>query len=249
MSYKFLPERTRRKNYTPRLEQSVYFVVKHLHDFIISSLHQYVRANSTVVDIGCGEQPMRTLIEEKGAQYIGVDIVQNSQNTVDIVCSGASIQLPDNSVECILCTEVVEHVPEIDKVFSEFTRILKPNGYIILTCPFLYPLHEEPHDFNRPTPYLLEFLANKYSLTVLKLEKTGNGIECIATILDVFFEEYKSNSNKVIQILWDASRFCLRLSVNSIAIILSSVFGKINRIKKTIYLSNLAIFQKIIENP
>jgi SAM-dependent methyltransferase len=166
MSYKFLPERTRRKDYTPRLEQSVYFVVKHLHYFILSSLHRYVRANSTVVDIGCGEQPMRTLIEEKGGQYIGVDIAQNSQNTVDIVCSAASIQLPDNSVECILCTEVVEHVSEIDKVFSEFARILKPNGYIILTCPFLYPLHEEPHDFHRPTPYLLEFLAKKYSLTV-----------------------------------------------------------------------------------
>jgi len=244
MCYEFLPERTRRKNYTSRLDQSGYFVVKHLHNFIISSVHRYVRANSTVVDIGCGEQPMRTLIEEKGGQYIGIDIAQNSQNNVDILCSAVSIQLPNSSVDCILCTEVVEHVPEIDKVFSEFARILKPNGYIILTCPFLYFLHEEPYDFQRPTPYLIDFLANKNSLKVLELEKTGNGIECIATILDILFEEYRINSNKIFQFLWNPLRISLRISINSLAIIFSSMFGRVNRFKQRIYLSNLAILQK-----
>src|SRR5262249_45746975 len=40
-----------------------------------------------VVDVGCGEQPFRPLIESCGSRYVGLDVVQNSQGSVDIVAS------------------------------------------------------------------------------------------------------------------------------------------------------------------
>jgi len=231
----------RRLKYTPRIHKGAYFVIKHLQKFIESSINQYVKAGSTIADVGCGEQPMRPLIKEKGGQYIGIDVSQNSQNNVDIVCSATSIELADNSVDNILCTEVIEHIPDIDKVFSELTRILRSDGYIILTCPFLYFLHEEPHDFNRPTPHLIQHMADKYSLRVVKLEKTGNEIEVICTVFDSILSEYIF-SNRIVQFVWNVLRIGPRLLSNSVTLIISKIFDRI--LNKKYYLTNVVIFQK-----
>lgn len=227
--------------YTGRIYEAWYFTKKHLQKFIYSSIDQYITANSVVADVGCGTQPMRPYIEAKGCKYIGLDMFQNPKNTVDIICSATSIKLPDCSVEHILCTEVIEHVSDIDKVFSEFSRILKPDGYIILSCPFLFYLHHEPYDFNRPTPFLLQLLADNYRFKVVKLERTGNEIEVVATAIDSVLCQHIF-ANPIILFIWHILRIFLRLITNVIAGIFSKLIGSV--LWKKLYLTNVAILQK-----
>jgi len=52
-----------------------------------------------------------------------------------------------------VATQVIEHVPHPQKMMMECGRVLKPGGYLILSGPFYWPLHEEPFDFYRFTKY------------------------------------------------------------------------------------------------
>lgn len=228
--------------YAPRIYRGDYFIIKHLHKFINSSIDQYVTTGSKIVDVGCGEQPIRSLIEKRDAQYISVDVVQNSKNNVDIVCSAASIELPSNFADIIFCTEVIEHISDTDKAFSELTRILRWNGYIILTIPFSYCLHEEPYDFIRPTPYLIQVLADKYFLKVVTLEKTGNELEVIGTIFDNIFSQHKFH-RKLVWLFFAFFRFFLRLLSNTILYALSKIFNKV--LQQKFYLNTVAVLQKV----
>jgi SAM-dependent methyltransferase len=54
-----------------------------------------------------------------------------------------------------MATEVLEHCPEPEAVLREVARVLKPKGTFFFTVPFLWPLHESPHDEYRYTPFAL----------------------------------------------------------------------------------------------
>ncbi len=66
---------------------------------------------------------------------------------IDIVCDITSIPEPNEAFDAILCSEVLEHVPDPVKAISEFARLLKPNGVLILTAPFASHVHLAPYHF------------------------------------------------------------------------------------------------------
>lgn len=74
---------------------------------------------------------------------IGLDLpftylptVKNSFNDVRVVQGdGTKLPFADNSFDYIVCSEVVEHVPEREKMISEFNRVLAPGGHLVLTTP------------------------------------------------------------------------------------------------------------------
>ncbi len=48
---------------------------------------------------------------------------------------GTGLPFADNTFDYIVCSEVIEHVPEREKMVSEFNRVIKPGGYVIITTP------------------------------------------------------------------------------------------------------------------
>jgi SAM-dependent methyltransferase len=66
---------------------------------------------------------------------------------VNIISDITSIPEPDGSFDAILCSEVLEHVPEPTHALDEFTRLLKPGGILILTAPFASNVHMAPYHF------------------------------------------------------------------------------------------------------
>lgn len=140
-----------------------------------------------VLDVGCGEQPFRPFIESLGGRYVGLDVQQNEQGNVDFRTSisddlPASVrsQLP---FEVGLCTEVLEHVLDWGVAFRNLAGLIAPRGRLLVTCPFVYPLHEEPHDYWRPTLHALGSLAEQHGFQVLDLRRVGGPWEVLATLL------------------------------------------------------------------
>ena len=72
-------------------------------------------------------------------------------------------QLPDESLDIICCTSVLEHVFEPWVAIKEMTRILKTGGYLYVSSPFSWRFHPEPIDFYRFTPHALAHLVGKYT--------------------------------------------------------------------------------------
>lgn len=108
-----------------------------------------------LLDAGCGEKPYSLIYDETVEKSIGCDVEYciHDQTAVDVFATLDHLPFTDGMFDTVLCTSVLEHVAENTKAFTELTRILKKNEYLILSVPYLYPLHEAPYDFYRYTIY------------------------------------------------------------------------------------------------
>jgi len=154
------------------VRRSDYLVMKALLDWLRTVAPDY--ASGVLLDYGCGNKPYKSLFRDRVSKHLGVDVEQNRSGTVDyVVLPGESIPLADASVDTLLSTQVLEHVPEPGRYLAEAARVLKPGGHLILTCPGSYMLHEEPHDYFRYTEYGLRFLAARHGFEVVRLDPAG----------------------------------------------------------------------------
>ena len=70
---------------------------------------------------------------------------------VQIIGDAQALGIADASFEMVLCTEVLEHLPEPQRAIDEMFRVLVPGGQLLLTTRFLFPIHDAPHDYFRFT--------------------------------------------------------------------------------------------------
>jgi SAM-dependent methyltransferase len=126
----------------------------------------------TVLDIGCGTAPYRDEISHLGSAYIPVDW-PNSRHQMSHVRVFADVAqaLPfsDAVANTIVAFQVMEHLAEPEVFLKECYRLLAPGGRLILTLPFLWPVHEAPHDFFRYTSHGLSYLLNKHGFDVIEI--------------------------------------------------------------------------------
>lgn len=132
------------------------------------------RASGTFLDAGAGTQPFRSLVEPQIARYVAYDIEARSED-VELIGSVEDMKaVADDSVDTLLCSEVLEHVPHPAAAIAEFARIVPPGGALLLTVPFLARLHEEPYDFYRYTRHGLRTLLEEGGFEVDDLVETGS---------------------------------------------------------------------------
>ena len=81
----------------------------------------------------------------KNIIYLNIDESSRPNILADI----CQIPLEAESIDKVLCCEVLEHLEEPQKAIKEIYRVLKQGGELILSVPFLFPIHADPHDFQR----------------------------------------------------------------------------------------------------
>lgn len=84
------------------------------------------RYHGRLVEIGCGNKPYLKYFSFVN-EYIGVDVAEGE---ADIIVDAKSLPFPSDSVDIVLCTQVIEHDPQPEKIISEANRILKPGFFI-----------------------------------------------------------------------------------------------------------------------
>jgi SAM-dependent methyltransferase len=229
----------RRPKYKTAIYKADYFVVQHLQNFLTFFIETRIRKGAIVADIGCGEQPLRSQLEANGAVYTGVDVNQNMQLNVDVIAPATLLPFSDNSFDIVICTEVLEHVSDTATAFKELARITKQGGDIVVTIPFIYPLHEEPYDFSRLTPYLIREYAQENRLSLIYLQTTGNEIEVLATVWDNMWYR-RSPNHGLLGKLWNVA---MRLSMNMLAKPISIFMGR--WLPKKYFLNTVCILTKL----
>jgi SAM-dependent methyltransferase len=214
----------RRMAYRSSIARGDFFVLRHLKEFLDRAISDWVQPGVTVGDIGCGEQPLRQLVESRGGGYTGVDVRQNLQGTVEVIGDICRVPLPDASFGVILCTEVLEHVSNTEAAFAELTRLCRPGGVIILTTPFAYPLHEEPYDYVRLTPHQIRECARSNGLEVEHLSTSGNELEVVATVWCNLWTRSGAAPRSLTRSAWNV---LMRLPVNALVYVLSPALGSL----------------------
>ena len=71
--------------------------------------------------------------------------------------------IKDGSYNCILCTGLLEHIPEPQNLIDDFHRILKPKGKLIISASSVFSIHEGPNDFFHFTHYSFLGLFKKWT--------------------------------------------------------------------------------------
>jgi len=150
-----------------------YLVHHYLYESLASAAARH--AKGRVLDIGCGYKPYQKLFDklETVTDYTGCDVRQTDKNTVDIVCAAEKIPLPDNSMDTILCTQVIEHIFDSGPVLREAYRLLAPDGRIIISAPLYWPEHGEPLDYFRFTRFGLKEVLHRTGFRVLEILENG----------------------------------------------------------------------------
>ena len=132
----------------------------------------------TVLDIGCGAQPYRSLLSDE-AKYVGIDTVDAKAHfgyamPDAIYFSGVTWPVSDSSIDFALSTETLEHVADTRHFLAEARRCVAPGGTLMLTVPFAARWHFIPYDYWRFTPSSLRSLLAEAGFEVVHVYARGN---------------------------------------------------------------------------
>ena len=139
------------------------------NEFVKKELRK-VKVGSRILDAGCGSQQYRKYCDhliysgQDFGQYekddklmIGAEDTKGNNITggvngyaygkLDYVGDIWSISENDNYFDAILCTEVFEHIPFPNETITEFARLLRSGGKLILTAPSNCLRHMDPYFF------------------------------------------------------------------------------------------------------
>jgi SAM-dependent methyltransferase len=152
-----------------------------------------------LLDAGCGEMPYKSTILNnfKVTEYIGLDIEgaldYNTNVKPDVVWDGISMPFDANTFDTVLATEVLEHCPHPLIYLSEACRVLKPSGKLIFTVPFLWTLHEVPHDEHRYTPFALKRMFEEAGFRSSSILPLGGYDASLAVMLGLWINRHRGN--------------------------------------------------------
>ncbi len=83
------------------------------------------------------------------------------------------INLEDSIAETLILSDVLEHIYRPKELLLEIYRLLKPEGILLMNVPFMYWLHEEPHDYYRYTEFALKRMLFEAGFEVIEFKANG----------------------------------------------------------------------------
>jgi SAM-dependent methyltransferase len=158
--------------------------------------------SGSLLDTACGAMPYRQyVLDHSGVtQYVGLDIATAIaySDTVkpDVTWDGEIMPFDDNCFDSAIATEVLEHVPDPVAFLRETHRVMKSGCTLFFTVPFLWPLHETPHDEYRYTPYAMERLLKEAGFTNIRIEPLGGWHASMAQMIGLWLRRSPMQTRK-----------------------------------------------------
>lgn len=148
--------KVRERRFETFFQDPLYLLYKnHLYNYLARRhvIRRSLRGSrfKTILELGCGTSPMldasaETIQTDVSWQALSVlkSASQNGKSLRPIACNATRLPFLDESFECVICSEVLEHIEQDQIVLQEIFRVMKPGGELILTCP----LHQRYFGFD-----------------------------------------------------------------------------------------------------
>jgi SAM-dependent methyltransferase len=198
-------------------------------------------ASGSLLDVGCGSKPYKSVFAGQVDQYIGLDIdspTARNRGIADYFYDGKKFPLDSLSFDIVLCNQVLEHVFNPSEFLDEINRVLKPNGKLILTVPFVWDEHEQPFDYARYSSFGLIHLLEKSGFQIIEHQKLCADISVIFQLINAYL--YKTNLNlpKFPRLI---NQLIIMPSINLIGLALSTILPK----NPDLFLDHAVLAEKI----
>lgn len=195
-----------RENFAPRwhsIFHNPFFIIRKKLFRAISNHTNYIYGKT--LDFGCGSKPYKSLFNTE--EYIGLDYetdvsMSNSNLDADFFYDGKHVPFENNTFDSVFSTEVLEHVFNPDEILPEIYRVMKPGAHLLLTCPFFWPEHEQPHDYARYSSFALKHLMEKHGFEVVAYEKTGSYWDCLVQGLVLYIYYFIPHKPKLLMVVF-----------------------------------------------
>lgn len=212
-----------------------YFARKGLYQEIKSLAPQI---KGKVLDVGCGSKPYEALFQV--SEYIGLELAspENQHKKADYFYDGAIFPFTDKTFDSVITNQVLEHVFNPDVFLSEIHRVLKDDGIVLLTVPFVWDEHEQPFDYARYSSFGLKYLLEKYQFEVIEQRKSIQDIRVIFQLLNAYLYKMTVTPNSYINLL---STLILIAPFNILGTLLANLLPR----NKDLYLDNVILAKKI----
>ena len=142
----------------------------------------------TLLDVGAGISPYKPVALRHGYTYRSHDFSSYVPSEASPGLQDESWQYPSHDFVCditripdeamsdvLLCTEVLEHVPDPVRAFERMAELVKPAGHLVVTVPFISLMHQSPFWFQAGlSPYWFEHWADEVGLDVVELTVQGD---------------------------------------------------------------------------
>lgn len=150
---------------------------------------------SRIIEIGGGNAMMRPVLKKacRANEYISTDIEPTDQT--DIICDAQDMIFSDEDADVIAAFEVMEHIPDTNKFLSEVSRVLRPNGYLVISVPFLYGRHDY-QDFYRWTEQGLKKVLSDNAFDIVVLKPRGGTFLSMVTLVSNYMHSLFSHLHK-----------------------------------------------------
>lgn len=181
--------------------------------------------NGKVIDVGCGSKPYKNFFEYN--EYIGIDLKKNNKShldEVDQIFDGINIPFEKNTFDSFICSQVFEHVFDLNNLLKSIHAVLKNKGKGLITIPFIWDEHEQPYDYARYTTFGIEDILKKSGFKILSINKINNNFSIIFQLISLYIYKIIPNS-KFIHLFFTFFVFSL---LNLTGILIKNIFPKNN---------------------
>ena len=235
-----IKERLKKEQFNPSFlglfVNPFYFARKGLYQNI-SSLSKEI--TDKILDIGCGQKPYEKLFNV--SEYIGleIDTPENRESKkADYFYDGKIFPFDNQEFDCVIMNEVFEHIFNPEEFLTEINRVLKLNGKLLITVPFVWDEHEQPFDYARYSSFGLKYLLEKHGFEIIEYKKSINDIRVIFQLINAYLYKILISSHKY----WNLFIILFLMSpFNIIGEILNKFLPK----NEDLYLDSIVLAKKI----
>lgn len=193
-----------------------------------------------VLDVGCGKKPYQHFFNCDS--YIGMDVEQSGHlhknENVDVFYDGKVFPFKDDEFDSIVCNQTLEHVFTPELFVNQMYRVLKQDGKVLLSVPFVWDEHEQPYDYARYSSFGLKSLFEKAGFKVIYQGKTVDNIQVVFQLWNDYLYKIfrvKSKTGKMIFTL------IFMFPSNLIGLFLSTILPS----NQDLYLDNILVVKKM----
>jgi SAM-dependent methyltransferase len=140
-------------------------------------------AHGRVLDAGAGRLALRHVILRSAqvTEYVSIDCATTDPRLGAVADLLDGLPFVAETFDCVLCSQVLEHVPEPQRALTEIARVLKTRGTLLLSVPHLCFVHGAPYDFFRYTPFGVEYLLRQAGLEPVSIRPAGGLLSLLLT--------------------------------------------------------------------